>query len=84
MSLDHCYCPGCGSRLPKRNTGCKHCGYEGYYKGSARLLTIAELIAQPGHPDPGALYLNDVSPRFIRAIVEATRAECANPPGPEA
>lgn len=73
MNLDIVICPGCGERLPKRNRGCKHCGYELDYHGSARLLTIAELIEQPGWPDTGAMRLNDVSPVFIRKIIEAAQ-----------
>lgn len=62
-------CPGCGSQMPLDNRGCTDCGYENNEDG--RLLTVAEILARPSYPEPGALTLNDVSPAFIRAVLAA-------------
>lgn len=78
MSLNVVFCPGCGSRVPKRNRGCNHCGYENGIDG--RLLTIAEILAKPSYPDRGAITLNDVCPAFLQAAIDAALTEARQNP----
>lgn len=66
-------CPGCAATLPLENRGCPHCGYENNEEG--RLLTVAELLACPGYPTPGAPRLNDVSPAFLRGLATILSSE---------
>jgi hypothetical protein len=40
--------PGCGERQPKRNRGCRDCGY--LSNDGGRLLSLAELLAPAGIP----------------------------------
>lgn len=72
LNLDSVVCPGCGEKLTKRNTGCPDCGYEDGEHG--RILTLAELAALPSYPAQGAAKFNEVSPKFLRALIEAARA----------
>lgn len=66
-SLDHCYCPGCAKRIPKKNYGCPHCRYEDGRSYTGRLLTLREYLASPADED-----LNDVTPAFLRVLALAT------------
>lgn len=76
ITLDSVICPGCGETAPIENSGCKHCGYENGDEG--RLLSIRELISRPSYPADEAIRLNDVSPAFVAAVVEAAQAESGN------
>lgn len=71
-NLNIVICPGCGSLVPLDNTGCAACGYENNDDG--RLLTIAEILARPSYPAPGAIRLNDVCPAFLKAVVSAAQS----------
>ena len=68
-NLNIVICPGCGSRVALENRGCPDCGYENNDDG--RLLSIEEILKRPSYPLSGATRLNDVSPAFIQAVVDA-------------
>lgn len=69
--LDIVICPGCGSKLPKRNRGTCQCGYG----AGLRMKTLAELIEAPGYGKLDALNLGDVSADFLRALAAAVRED---------
>lgn len=69
--LNTVICPCCGEWLPPENSGCPHCGYEDNEHG--RILTIAEMASLSSYPDQGSERFNDVSPKFIRALIAAAR-----------
>ena len=69
--LNTVICPCCGEGLPPENFGCPHCGYEDNEHG--RILTIAEMASLSSYPDQGSERFNDVSPKFIRALIAAAR-----------
>ncbi|WAT32244.1 zinc ribbon domain-containing protein [Pseudomonas sp. GXZC] len=71
ITLQSVVCPGCAQVLPIDNQGCPKCGYEDNTAG--RILALDEIMKLPA--DDQAHTLNDVSPAFIVAIVNAARAE---------
>lgn len=79
-NLNIVICPGCGSQLSLDNQGCPDCGYENNEDG--RLLSVAEILARPSYPEPGAIRLNDVSPAFLRAVVQAAQGELGSGAAP--
>lgn len=73
LTLDSVICPGCAERLPKRNRGCRHCGYEDNDRG--KILPLRELMQLPAFPAIGAARFHDVSPAFIAAVVKAAKGD---------
>jgi hypothetical protein len=61
--LNATICPGCGAYVPEENNGCPDCGYQ--TPGSGRIFTVSEILSAPSYPEPGALSLHDVSPKFL-------------------
>lgn len=75
LSLTSVVCPGCAEKLPKRNRGCTHCGYEDPDRG--KILPIGELAKLTSFPEKGGARFNDVSPKFIAAVIEASQKDAA-------
>ncbi len=75
LSLKSVVCPGCAEMLPKRNRGCTECGYEDPERG--KILPIGELAKLTSFPEKGAARFQDVSPRFLAAVIEATQNDAA-------
>ncbi|MBA6068095.1 hypothetical protein [Pseudomonas mosselii] len=71
MTLKSVVCPGCAHVLPIDNQGCTNCGYEDNTAG--RILSLEEIMTL--QEDDQVHTFNDVSPAFIAAVVNATRAD---------
>lgn len=82
LTLESVVCPGCAEQLSKKNRGCPHCGYEDNNHG--RILTLGEMAKLAVLPEPDCMRFNDVSPKFIAAVIEAARSGSfsALPPSP--
>lgn len=70
--LNAVICPGCAEHLSPEVVACPRCGYE--HPDEGRMISIGEMMALPSFPAHPCCKFHDVSPAFLKAVVDAAFA----------